>query len=433
MSDCNICAEKYNKTKRIKVLCSCGFESCRSCAKEYILDKMKNNMEDAHCMSCKVQWTRKFLFDNFEKNFMYGEYKIHYENLLVEKELSLLQATQPFVECEVQIEEIRSKLNDIDLEYKQIEKEYNLKKTKNIEEKHRMRTELENTMHKFNSTKAREFIRNCPNSTCHGFLDKTYQCKLCELYSCENCHELVGSMGDKKKHVCDKNILESVKLLENDSKPCPKCASMIFKINGCDQIFCVECHTAWNWKTGSLITNNIHNPHYFEYLAERNRGHTPRNTLDVLCGREVDEHFVMGLLNTLDIQNNVEFIICESARSVMHIRFIEIPKFQDEHHDKYCRQLRINYMRNKINKEDFKYLIQKKNKDFRKKKEIFDILIMYVNCMTDIFYIMLNNKKYNDTLDEIRFLRDYTNDCLEEVCRAYNCKKYMINDDFEFI
>ena len=116
----------------------------------------------------------------------------------------------------------------------------------------------------------------------------------------------------------------------------------------------------------------------------------------MLCGREVDDNFMMVLLNTLDIQNNTEYIICEAARNVMHIRFIEIPKFQDEYHDKYCRQLRINFMRNKINKEEFKYLIQKKNKDFQKKKELFEILIMYINCMTDIFYIMLNNKKYSE-------------------------------------
>ena len=153
----------------------------------------------------------------------------------------------------------------------------------------------------------------------------------------------------------------------------------------------------------------------------------------MLCGREVDDNFMMVLLNTLDIQNNTEYIICEAARNVMHIRFIEIPKFQDEYHDKYCRQLRINFMRNKINKEEFKYLIQKKNKDFQKKKELFEILIMYINCMTDIFYIMLNNKKYSDALNEIRFLRDYTNKCLEDTCRSYNCKIYTINDNFEFI
>jgi len=443
MSDCNICTEKYNKTKRSKIICSCGFESCRTCVKEYITNKMKDHLEEAHCMSCKIPWTRKFMYDNFEKNFMNGTYKYNYENLLLEKELSLLQITQPYVEKEIKIEECKKKLDNLNIESKELEREYLIKKKELIQSKQKLNDELQETIYNFNDIEVKKFSRKCPNNDCHGFLDFDYKCDLCNSKACTECYELLDESN--KQHVCDSNTLESIKLLKQDSRPCPKCSSMIYKINGCDQIFCVECHTAWNWKTGYLITNNIHNPHYFEYVAERNRGITPRDPLDVLCGREIDEHFIKMLHKTVEHTNNqYEFFICDVARNIMHIRFGYINRFQDEHYDNYCKQLRINYMRNKITKEEFKNLIQKRNKELKKKKEIFDILIMFINSMTDIFYILLNQKKYNiedtssmlnwnNAINEMYNLKKYTNESLEDVCRSYNCKFYFINETFEFI
>lgn len=87
MSSCNICAEKFNKTNRCKVTCTCDFECCRTCIKTYILDKT----EDAHCMSCKVVWDRKFMSKSFEKTFMSKAYKNHREEILMQKELGMLQ------------------------------------------------------------------------------------------------------------------------------------------------------------------------------------------------------------------------------------------------------------------------------------------------------------------------------------------------------
>jgi hypothetical protein len=66
MSECNVCAEKYNKTKRAQVTCRCDYSACRSCIKTYLLNKIEN----AHCMNCKVEWDRQFMTDNFEKSFM---------------------------------------------------------------------------------------------------------------------------------------------------------------------------------------------------------------------------------------------------------------------------------------------------------------------------------------------------------------------------
>ena len=40
-------------------------------------------------------------------------------------------------------------------------------------------------------------------------------------------------------------------------------------VKNCDQMWCVDCKTAWNWSTGDIVTGHIHNPEYFRYMRER--------------------------------------------------------------------------------------------------------------------------------------------------------------------
>jgi hypothetical protein len=61
--DCQICSEKFNKTTRFPIKCTCDQTCCRGCIKKYIETKR----EHMHCMFCKQNWTREFITDNFEK------------------------------------------------------------------------------------------------------------------------------------------------------------------------------------------------------------------------------------------------------------------------------------------------------------------------------------------------------------------------------
>jgi ribosome-associated translation inhibitor RaiA len=393
--------------------------------------------------------------ENFEKTFMARQYKEHREEVLIEREIGMLQATQPYVEREIKIEKINEELKILREEY--------YSKLFKLEEELRQLKNGEVTVEK------KKFVRKCPNGDCHGFLSTALKCELCDCWACADCREVKGFTNEEKEnHVCDKNILESVKMLDKDSKPCPKCSALIFKIEGCDQMYCVECHTAFSWRTLKIETGVIHNPHYFEYQRRANNGVVPRNPLDVQCGRELDMNFVNRLMEELEpplpkgwkkqvkitrgyFNNEMRTVtyvsprgevhhnhpckmddVIDICRQTIHIRHVEQPRFRalDRLNDNL--QMRIDYMRNKINKEDFKKVLQKKEKENMKRGEISNIIGMYVSVMTDLMYRVLGGG-VGSVKSEMNELRVYTNNCLEVVSKTYNCKKYSINETFQFV
>ena len=55
MSDCCICYERFDNSKRCKFTCpSCDIDVCRTCIRKYLLNKN----DEPHCMNCKNRWER---------------------------------------------------------------------------------------------------------------------------------------------------------------------------------------------------------------------------------------------------------------------------------------------------------------------------------------------------------------------------------------
>ena len=78
----------------------------------------------------------------------------------------------------------------------------------------------------------REFIMKCADETCRGFLSTAYKCGTCEKWTCAHCLVVVGTEKDAA-HTCDPNTVETAKAIKTETRPCPKCGTRIFKIDGC--------------------------------------------------------------------------------------------------------------------------------------------------------------------------------------------------------
>jgi hypothetical protein len=173
---------------------------------------------------CSKEWSRKFLRENFTAIFLSSKYREHLEEILFDQEKALMPATQPLVEEKIRKNNLKKQLREID---------------KLIEDLYKQRRAVEHSFHYGEPAEKagagdekNRFVRQCPANSCRGFLSTQWKCGICEQWTCLECHELKGHNRDCE-HTCDPNSVETAKLLAKDSKPCPKCQSIIFKISGC--------------------------------------------------------------------------------------------------------------------------------------------------------------------------------------------------------
>jgi hypothetical protein len=445
---CNICCDDYNKSTRSKICCPyCDFDVCRTCCETYILSETTPK-----CMKsdCAKEWSRKFLRDNFTNVFLTSKYKEHLENVLFDQEKALLPATQHLVEDKIAKERIKNQIKDLDLF---------------IEDLYKQRRELERQILygiKTDKQEKTHFVRQCPANGCRGFLSSQWKCGICEQWSCPECHELKGYHRDCD-HKCDPNNVETAKLLAKDSKPCPKCQSLIFKISGCDQIWCTQCHTAFSWKTGKL-EKNIHNPHYYEW--QRKNGGIERNIGDIECGRQISHQTTVRIqtmaenhsdLHKLDKTEYINWngkketrvirryshsiiTICNIIRNIIHNNETELPNFQTDYVIRN-QDLRIKYLENSISEHEFKIMIQRNDKKNRKNTEIAQVLQLANTTVTDIVYRIIDNLEKSNNgehnlesfLSEFEEIIKYCNDIFKDISFTYNTVQYAFNDTFGFI
>lgn len=224
--ECSICCETFNKSNRKIINCKTCEDTntlvCQSCAKRYILDQPT----DASCMVCKIEWDSEFLKDNFPDNFINKELKTHRENYLLEKQLAILPETQEYAEQIKLVEGLEKQRQIIYTEKRELE---NKIKQHNIKIR-----EINDTIYSINhgsykNKEKSEFTFKCPIEHCNGFLNEKFHCGICDNNICKHCMEI-----KEENHECDEEKKETVKLLRQDTKPCPKCGQLIHKLpNGC--------------------------------------------------------------------------------------------------------------------------------------------------------------------------------------------------------
>jgi hypothetical protein len=373
--------------------------------------------------SCDREWTRQFIANSFTGTFINGKLKTHREQVLFDIERALLPATQPIVERHIVTENVTNQMRQIR------EQIYNLNR-----EKHRLNAELYRVSNREAPVERTEFVKACPNTDCRGFLSSQWKCGICQLWACPDCHEIKGDTRDAA-HTCNPETVATVSLLANDTRPCPKCRTGIYRISGCDQMWCTQCHTAFNWRSGR-IENNVHNPHYFEWLR-RNGNAVPRTPGDVPCQQnELRHNTYMTIRDILRARHGThpfaktcDDFLAKVIRNTLHVRYAVMGTYRVGDRAIRNESLRIQYMRNRITQDQFKTQLQRNEKKNAKYTEIHNALDILVNTMTDIifrFHHHVSSCAENGfemaVLEEIDPIVDYVNECLRETSRTYGSK-----------
>jgi hypothetical protein len=252
---CDICCEDFNKSNRHKIDCaSCDINSCRKCVQTYLL----TIKDQPHCMNCNNHWDLDVLIKSTTKSFVNGKYKQHKQDYLFEHEQSRLPDTMPAVEAYKHSVRLTDERADIQKQIDEASDIMNiLKNRKNV---------INRTLHSYNrGTEPRikvVFNKSCPVDNCRGFLSTAWKCGSCDTHTCSKCFTIKVEGID---HVCNEDDVKSAEVIKKDTRSCPGCATSIFKIDGCDQMWCTQCHTAFSYKTGAKIHGVIHNPHFYAW------------------------------------------------------------------------------------------------------------------------------------------------------------------------
>ena len=431
---CEICTEKYTPKLRKKITCTCGYSACKQCVQTYLL----SNKKPPQCMMCNKAWDIRFVSDNLNKTFLKGDLKTHNNSLIIEIEKSKLPETMQYVG------EYILELN-FKKQFKKLEEE-KFKKIAQIQlETNKAISLLKKPIRVKKEAERKQFMMKCPNEIgdkqCRGFLSSQYKCDICEIKVCSQCFEIKGHIH--VEHECKPENIASAELIKKDTKSCPKCATRIFKISGCDQMWCTQCQIAFSWKTGKIETGNIHNPHFYNWKTSQKQ--QVRNPGDIVCGGLIGLGMIIRKIRVNHIMNFVQDDTSKLSGMAMIKTITDIHRGIGDYRWTLTnfrttlqnnidgRDLRIQYLANEITEAQFYSKITKKYNAIEKIRPVLDILELYNTiAIENINTIETDNSipnivKIIDTLFE---LRDYVNKEFIEVNKSYSGIPYKITQFF---
>ncbi len=323
---CPICISNYNKSTCAQITCMCDYSACKTCIRTYLL----TTTLEPHCMNCRNKWSLEFTKGALGASFVNGDLKEHQRKVMLDSVIAKREERmqgavnyrddrndrETIRELRKRADEIKKELNVVLDQIEDYENAINVRNGRgrhyrtharymaardaaNAEANAEANVEANAvepgaTAAGATTTARRQFVMPCQVENCNGMLNQQYMCALCNTKTCSKCFE-----PEQEDHECNPDTVATAKMLRKESKPCPKCGIRISKIDGCDQMWCVECKTAFSWATGEIETRHIHNPHYFQFLREQG-GEVPRNPNDIVqrgCRYRNDRDDAFRILN----------------------------------------------------------------------------------------------------------------------------------------
>jgi len=403
---CPVCVGSVCKTRQFTCP-GCAYKCCKPCMKTYILNSLEPSCINPEC---RRVFPIEILLEQLPSGFR-AQYRDHLANLQLEQERQYLPEFAEIAErniklkrINIKIEKCRATVNSLNVERNQI------------------------MMYQSNNAKTRrQFNKKCSSESCNGFLSIAYKCQICEKTTCIDCNVI-----READHQCRQEDIDTVRLLKSDTKNCPRCSVPIFRSSGCPQMFCVQCHTAFDWNTLRIIEGPIHNPHYFEIQqALAQNGTQVERRADIHCNEGTQARLarIFGRDNNYR-RGNVDK---NSAiqRSLLHMMEYSLREFTPEMRLQSNRELyRVQFLMSDavVNEEtgekspaftveDWLRKLKLQQAEIMRTKGNHDILNTYLHTMGDIVLKLHDNLiPTQSTYDEMEVLRKIVNKALAKNC-----------------
>lgn len=405
---CGVCFNDFENKEEIVQCPFCPSKNCLACSQDHLLGATR---AVPRCMSCKKDWPTVFFTETFPASFRKGPYLESKKKMLLEEQTAALPATMPLVEAKKKEKELRKEGRALKLL-----RDEALRKAQELADQIAANEQIIKTGVALGANKA--YMFKCPRfdakeEQCRGFIEReSHSCSLCKTRICKDCHVVLEDTNGEHSnsaHACKKEDVESAKMVLAETKPCPTCSARIFKIQGCDQMFCTMCNTPFSWTTGNIETGVIHNPHYYELM--RKLGNNRRVAGDVPCGGLTEARFFMGYGNSEKLLNEVLNIHRRTAEISTYIR-----NRNREANAASYEEIRVNFLMGKLTEDQFRERLFERNCLIEKRREELQILSTF-----EVSVIERLNKLVED-MREVWARR---------VLRAEYEKKNKVSDDEE--
>jgi hypothetical protein len=446
-TECPVCCESYSRAIRKPIACSkCEYAACMACCKKHL-----TTTDPAACMSCSHVWDYEFLTTNFTAAWISHEYRAHRETILVDREIAQLPASQHLVSNFRASATLQTDLANLAQEKTTISRRLHAITNEVWNKRHRLAritaSRFENdglgnrTEAEAEDQASRTFIRACPVEDCRGFLSSALKCGTCDGWACAECLGIVGETRDAP-HTCDADDVATAKLIKRDTKPCPSCATLIYKVDGCDQMWCISCRTPFSWRTGRIIQGTVHNPEYFRFLRERAAAEgtdVPRQPGDIIgggaggmCGnrveRRIDMHELDRAMRLQTPSSDIRAYIYTIIQKSRHVEYSEMAHLARRNQERSNADLRLKYLTHKVTHDEWKRLLLLRERKRDKEIALRDVYEMFVDVANDIFRSLIVNSTPTATIvDQLREIVEYTNASLTNVQKRFKCNVYAIN------
>jgi hypothetical protein len=433
-----------NQSTRAAVACyKCEYVACKACVRQYLMTLSAK----PRCMNCAEPFGFSFLVKNLNRAWVNDVYRPVMQGVILSAEMALMPETAPFAEAEKERRALRKQNADYTQRIAKLTAQIRRYEYAIVANRYRMRGEEVPPRYVNDLTAGpavtidakKRYVMACPSDGCKGFLNGGYRCLLCDQTTCADCLTLKAA-----GHVCDENQRLTAEAIKKDTRPCPTCGQRIFKIDGCDQMYCtnradgVICGTAFSWRTGAIETGVIHNPHFYE--VQRTQGVAVRNVGDVQCG---GMPCVRGLLEVLGERYppHRAFVRTCYQRLAEFMQYTVNDTRARLRRTAETRDLRVQYMLNDIPADRFSQTVFKQHKENQKLTDLYHLNELMSVTAIETFIDLVQYAQQPDLVaamvtDRLRAMdavRLYVNEQLKQVSINYNCSVKVFAPDYALV
>lgn len=387
----------------------CNYTVCKSCYNKYFECDLKKTLQCFNCQTMSTQLNSllsKKLYDYLLKQTLFQNELLKYscDDVFIHKRQY----------------ETKHKLKSLLKKQKMLKKELNDNKKVITILKNKLNNPSVLLNNQFSITTE---LQKCPVENCNGYFHNSY-CESCNQHICEHCFEPV--LNDS--HKCDAQKKSSISMIKNNSKPCPTCGHYITKISGCDQMWCTQCKTSFNWTTNIAIKSNFHNPHYNEWFL---------NEIKIQFFQLPsynDFHIVFNKYNHIYDFHSGFILKFFNLRLSLFLLFDKLYHYGYLFKKQNCNQyLRNDFFLNMIQEKKFKSVLKRRYMSVQRLCLLFDIYHSFFNHIIPIIHSFFLKQKYKPDLihfhnDMLKFILQFNSNMFDHYLK-YNSNSFNLSFD----